>query len=178
MPTISARQHEQLETRYPDPHNGKTKWSRYSAKEYKGRQGLDREYEKYLVRTRRRLRFVTHFLGYRTWRSAQLSIGFSPVGVDTTVRDRFKELSSRWRNETRLMSSTTDRVLHPSYQDIIGLGEPAVPLILRDLELNGGHWFWALRHITGQNPVPPQYAGNVTKMRESWLQWGREHNYL
>lgn len=33
------------------------------------------------------------------------------------------------------------------------MGEAAVPLILRDLEHQPDHWFWALREITQANPV-------------------------
>jgi hypothetical protein len=92
--------------------------------------------------------------------------------------NRFRELVTRWREETRTLSSTTDRALHSAYQDIIGMGKPVLPHIFRELDRNGGHWFWALRHITRENPVPPQDAGNIQKMREAWLQWGRERRYL
>lgn len=91
---------------------------------------------------------------------------------------RFTELAQRWRNEVRTISSTTDRVLHSAYQDIIGMGKPVLPLIFREMAKNGGHWFWALRHITQENPVAAQDAGNVQKMTQAWLQWGREHHYI
>ena len=35
----------------------------------------------------------------------------------------------------------------------------------------------ALVAITGEQPVPPQHAGNIEAMRQDWLQWGREHGY-
>jgi len=92
--------------------------------------------------------------------------------------DHFYELVARWRLETRTLSSTTDRALHSAYQDIIGMGKPVLPLIFRELSQRGGHWFWALRHITQENPVPQQDAGNIQKMREAWLRWGQEHHYL
>jgi hypothetical protein len=91
---------------------------------------------------------------------------------------RFDELAKRWREETRSVSSTTERAMNSAYQDIIGMGKPAIPLILHELATNGGHWFWALRHITHENPVSPQDAGNIPKIREAWLRWGREHHYL
>jgi len=100
------------------------------------------------------------------------------VAVPRQVEEKFKDLAERWRSQVRTMSSTTDRVLHPAYQDIIGMGGAVLPLILRELDKNGGHWFWALRHITHENPVPPQEAGDVRKMREAWLRWGRENHYL
>lgn len=44
--------------------------------------------------------------------------------------------------------------MHPAYQQIIGMGEKALPLILRDLrDRPTGHWFWALNAITGEEPT-------------------------
>jgi hypothetical protein len=93
-------------------------------------------------------------------------------------QEKFERLARQWREETKTMSSTTDRVLNSAYQDIIGMGEVALIYIFRELANNGGHWFWALRHITHDNPVPPQDAGKIKKMTEAWLRWGQEHHYL
>ena len=98
--------------------------------------------------------------------------------TEGTYQERFRELARRWRAETKTLSSTTDRVLHSAYQDIIGMGERVVPLILSELKENGGHWFWALRHITHENPVPPQDSGKIKKMTEAWIRWGQERRYL
>ena len=95
-----------------------------------------------------------------------------------TLEDRFHQLVCRWRAETKTYSSTTDKVLHSAYQDIIGMGHVALPLILREMEAHGGHWFWALRHISHENPVLPEDAGKIPRMTEAWLRWGREHRYL
>src|SRR5436309_3896150 len=46
---------------------------------------------------------------------------------------RFSELAGAWKKETRLLSSMTDMILHPAYQQIIGLGRGALPLILEEL---------------------------------------------
>lgn len=94
------------------------------------------------------------------------------------LQEHFFELAKRWRTEVKTISSTTDRVLNSAYQDIIGMGESVLPLIFRELEMNGGHWFWALRHITQENPASPEDAGNVQKLTDAWLRWGREHHYL
>src|SRR5579864_4464050 len=93
-----------------------------------------------------------------------VDVGLEESAVAPEVEAKFNELAQRWRNEVKTLSSTTDRVLHSAYQDIIGMGRPILPLILRELERNGGHWFWALRHITHENPVPQQDAGNIKRM--------------
>lgn len=77
-----------------------------------------------------------------------------------------------------MLSSSTEKVMHPAYQRIIGLGPAVIPLVLRDLEQQGGHWFWALRALTGENPVKPEDAGQVRKMTESWLEWGRQRGLV
>src|SRR5215469_5713400 len=40
---------------------------------------------------------------------------------------KFRSLASKWRDETGHLSSYTDRIIHPAYQEIIGMGEIAVP---------------------------------------------------
>jgi hypothetical protein len=95
-----------------------------------------------------------------------------------TLEQEFKRLAQQWRRETLPMSSLTDIVLHPAYYQIIGMGRVALPWILRELEQGGGHWFFALRAITRQNPVKPQDKGKIKKMTETWLNWGREHGLL
>jgi hypothetical protein len=89
----------------------------------------------------------------------------------------FQELAERWREERGPTSSTTDMALCPSYQRIIGMGPAAVPLLLRELELRPDHWFWALKSITGADPVPPASRGKVREMARLWLEWGRNQGY-
>lgn len=90
----------------------------------------------------------------------------------------FRRLAEWWRSETGLMSSIDDKALHPAYQQIIGMGPEAILLILRELQLRPAHWFWALNAITREDPINPEDIGNVKKMTEAWLRWGRERGYL
>jgi hypothetical protein len=90
----------------------------------------------------------------------------------------FKQLAEQWKKDTALMSSMSQSAMHPAYPRIIGMGPAALPLIFRELQQYGGHWFWALAAITGDNPVPPQEAGYVQKMTERWLDYAKEKGYL
>jgi hypothetical protein len=95
------------------------------------------------------------------------------------AEQRFKHLAKAWKSDTELISKVTKKILHPAYQKIIGMGEPAIPLILKDLSENGpDDWFWALTAITDENPITAEIAGNMTAMTEVWLQWGRNAGYL
>jgi hypothetical protein len=106
----------------------------------------------------------------------------------TTVQDksqqlaneqRFSRLATAWKSETELASKVTKRILHPAYQKIIGMGEAAIPHILKDLLANGpDDWFWALTAITDENPITPAIAGDMAAMTEAWLQWGKKAGYL
>jgi hypothetical protein len=98
-------------------------------------------------------------------------------GTPFALSQRFEALATQWRRETRHMSLMSDIVLNRSYQQIIGLGKPAIALILQDLKQQPDHWFWALRSITGENPIRPEDRGQVPQMAEAWLVWGRQHGY-
>ena len=83
----------------------------------------------------------------------------------------FDQLVLEWHRDTEFLSALDDIVLHPSYQRIIGLGDRALPLILGRLREGVYHWDWALRSITGQNPVPEPDEGDLERTREAWLGW-------
>lgn len=89
----------------------------------------------------------------------------------------FLQLLSKWRKETAFQSSPRVITSHPAYQQIIDIGEPALPFIFEDMPENGGWWYPALRAITGDNPVPKDARGNRKLNDEAWLRWAREHGY-
>jgi hypothetical protein len=108
------------------------------------------------------------------------AIGFS-LGFRDSVPDislEFEKLKKTWKSEKRAFSSTSDYAVHPAYQGIIGLGESALPLILAELRRERDSWFWALAAISRENPVPPESRGNLEKMSEAWLAWGRVKGYI
>ena len=67
---------------------------------------------------------------------------------------------------------------HRAYQEIIGMGNDAIPLILRDLEESPSQWFWALSSITRESPIRPEDRGDVDAMTLAWLDWGRRNRYI
>jgi hypothetical protein len=93
------------------------------------------------------------------------------------LSQRFEALAAQWRRETRHLSLMSDIVLNSAYQQIIGMGKPAIALILEDLKQQPDHWFWALRSITGENPIQPDDRGRIARMAEAWLEWGKQHGY-
>lgn len=57
------------------------------------------------------------------------------------------------------------------------MGAEGVPLLLRELQENGGHRFAALHASSGENPIPPEYAGRISEMTQGRLEWGRQRGY-
>ena len=100
------------------------------------------------------------------------------VDIEPADRERFQELADRWQNETVFLSNSDRAAAHPAHQEIVSMGEPAVPLILERMRSQGGHWFHALHAITNANPVQPADRGNVEAMQASWLERGERGGYV
>jgi len=101
--------------------------------------------------------------------------------IDALVEDwlRFQQLVAAWRAERGVMSSITEAATCPAYQTIIGMGPGVIPLILQQLKSEGDEpdqWFWALKAITGADPVRKEDRGDFAAMAQSWLQWADEHD--
>ena len=94
-----------------------------------------------------------------------------------TVAERFQRLATVWHEQTDYLSSMSEASSHPAYQEIIRLGPPVVPLLLRDLQDNHTHWFAALHAITGAQPIAKDLAANIPKMVEGWLRWAKKNGY-
>jgi hypothetical protein len=112
--------------------------------------------------------------------SPELSSSAMPiVDRDAKKRARFKALVEQWQIERGAQSSITAAAMMPAYQSIIGMGEDAVPFIIAQLEAEGDdpdQWFWALRAITGVDPVDASNRGNFQAMARAWISWSESHH--
>ena len=97
--------------------------------------------------------------------------------VSVETKREFRRLTEEWKASRGPRTTARAMAEHPAYRSIIGLGEPAIPLILDELVRDVDHWFSALKAITGANPVRPEDRGNLVKMAESWIEWGRANGY-
>lgn len=94
---------------------------------------------------------------------------------------KFKELVQQWRDERSATSSVAQMAMLSSYQQIIGMGPEAIPMILGQLKSEGNspsHWFWALASITRENPVPKNSRGKLLEMANAWFAWGEKEGYV
>jgi hypothetical protein len=111
----------------------------------------------------------------QVWRAAgpprkRIAVFRPPV---QSREDEFNTLVEEWRRDTELVAFVERKAMHWAYQRILGMGDDAVPLMLRRLveEAEPDHWFWALSAITGEDPA----AGTTTldDASDRWIAWGR-----
>jgi hypothetical protein len=98
------------------------------------------------------------------------------AGATEPVEARFKSLAKKWKRDTRFTSSLRQKVNHPAYQEIIGLGDHVIPFILRDLDDHPADWLPALSEITGEDPA--KEGATFEQAVHAWLQWGRKLKFL
>jgi hypothetical protein len=101
-----------------------------------------------------------------------------PRSAKYDVRERFLHLAAQWKEKSRYLSNTAQMAMLKPYQQIIGMGERVIPMILEELRREPDHWFWALEAITQENPVPPEAAGKVPLMAQAWVEWGKREGYI
>jgi hypothetical protein len=106
------------------------------------------------------------------------ALATSQARTEQSLKQKFLEHATKWDRETAYLSSTPKMVLHDSYQKIMAMGPDIVPVLLRDLQENRRSWFWALRHLTHANPVPPEDQGNLDKMIAAWVAWGKREGQI
>lgn len=90
-----------------------------------------------------------------------------------TVEQKLRRFEAQWKADTQFLSDANRLINHPAFQQIIALGKEVVPFLLRDLAAQPSLWVWALPEITAEDPVPASDAGNIRKMSDAWLKWGR-----
>lgn len=91
-------------------------------------------------------------------------------------KSTFDRLTADWVEAISHCSSLDQIVSDKNYLKIISYGRDALPFIFADLRSSPKPWFFALRQITGANPIPADSAGNFQVMIASWLKWAESNN--
>jgi hypothetical protein len=94
------------------------------------------------------------------------------------ITKQFQQLTQTWRSETNYLSNLGAAAENPAHQQIVKLGEEAIPLILEDYKKGGSWWALTLMEITGINLVTEEIAGKYDEVRDIWLTWGVENGYI
>ncbi len=102
---------------------------------------------------------------------------------ELSVLERFLDHAEQWIKETKNISGT-ERFFNEHHRRIVEMGRDVIPILLDDmaegLETEEGptHWFWALKLITEEDPVPEKERGNVELMVNRWIEWGRKNGKI
>jgi hypothetical protein len=118
----------------------------------------------------------THELLRRLY-TAEERVTQARLAAAERTRWEFLRLAEAWRTECGTSSNMVKIHLQPSYQRIIGLGPEVLPFIFAEMKCRPDFWFWALRAITGENPVPAEHAGDLQRMTQDWLDWAEKKGY-
>ena len=89
-----------------------------------------------------------------------------------TSKGNLAGLADEWQAAVAPVSSTTARVRHHTYRQIVGLGPAVVPLLLREARARPNHWFAALRASLATTPSPAD-RGRLDLMAEAWIRLGQ-----
>lgn len=88
-----------------------------------------------------------------------------------SAEDKFKRLAAEWKSDRGPQSNISRLSMNFAYQQIIGMGNAAIPFIIRELEQKSDHWFWALSAIAGVDPIPEKSKGVMAEMAHAWIAW-------
>jgi hypothetical protein len=93
-----------------------------------------------------------------------------------SVETKFHALATawRWHNRGKSVLDYDDF----SYLQIIGMGPPVVPSLLKAVEEGEGFWYFALKCITSREAETPNMHGDPEAIRQAWIEWGKKHGQL
>lgn len=100
------------------------------------------------------------------------------VSRDGTIEEKFRRLADEWISETAMFSDPVRIFLHRAHFKIIGMGEKALPLILREVEKNSAQWFVALEAISPINPVKREDEKSFERTAQAWIRWGKSEGLI
>jgi hypothetical protein len=112
--------------------------------------------------------FITIFPGPKTY------------PVTQSLEKEFRSFADKWYQEISKEPSLARMTSKTSYLSVIGLEPKArvISLILKELQSKPAPWFLALQILSKNQEVGKEYAGNLKKIAEAWLKWGKENRYI
>lgn len=108
------------------------------------------------------------------------SVEFVRSIYSKSLRANFEAKTREWFEDTQWQSSIASMCAHHQFNNLVGMGEPILPLILEKMAAGDlhVHWFPLLKTISREDPVPLHARGFITEMANSWLSWGKQKNLI
>lgn len=91
-------------------------------------------------------------------------------------RYAFEVFANRWESETAHLSSSTRKTSHPAFEAMSSIGPAAIPWALKRLRDNSASWRLLLERLV-MHPPHIVADGDMRKLKNQWLRWGRIHGY-
>jgi hypothetical protein len=98
--------------------------------------------------------------------------------VEEKIEAKFNRLAIEWSDAIANVSSVSAMISHRKYREIVDLRWDALPFMLLDLQSSHRFWFPALAEITGIRPYDRRDAGNVKRMTDAWIAWGKKKKLI
>jgi hypothetical protein len=98
--------------------------------------------------------------------------------VAPEVERRFQRLTEEWIRDTAFYSDPVPIFLHRALFKIIGMGEKALPLILKEMEKRSADWLVALDAVSPVNPVNAEDEKDFERAANAWIAWGRSNGLI
>ena len=97
--------------------------------------------------------------------------------VDLDIRNRFRHLFDVWDKDTFIFSFHYQIYNHWAYEELVNLGEPAIPYMLGELRRGNSDIVAALHAISGESLVQGLRL-TTEEIMERWLAWGEEKGHV
>jgi hypothetical protein len=106
---------------------------------------------------------------------APISTGLQDFRIDELInRAEFDQDYEQWLQDSEFDSLPEHMKAHASYLSIVAMGQRAIPVIAAELRKRPSFLFLALEDITGDDPVPEEFQGNLRATIDAWLTWLRK----
>lgn len=117
---------------------------------------------------------------YPVWLIVSTSVTSTRIAYRASRDDDFAKFHrwlAEWRKETKYTSLARDKIGHPTFKKIIGIGPLATPWILKEIRHRPDFLVLALQEIhKNENPVPTSARGKVNEIVNAWLSWANRNS--
>ena len=93
------------------------------------------------------------------------------------LRAEFDTLADEWdrhRQKVWYSSNIRDYLDHPAVRRLIGLGRPAIPLIIRRYRKDDLPWGFVLQEIAGVKIIEEPNRFSPDEVKRRWIDWWEE----
>lgn len=100
-------------------------------------------------------------------------------GTPTYLKDKFDTLADQWAahcQSVMLSSNINDYLDHPTYDQLIALGKPAIPYIIERYKRDDLPWGFVLDDITGLRIIENRQRFSPPQVKKRWLEWWEQQS--